>query len=366
MEELWQEANSASFQNSVSVGSLPPLSQTSSQMRKSKQQKPQRVKWDEGFNLLGSDHRKPTALRRYFDEIPGENTIPKGYRGDGDHTSLGKAFKAPAHLQARRPWVETHEQTVSGDNEALHPHLRSYFDRRGLESCYRQRPNVDATTKRMRPRTPQRPTTREKILRFRSLSEPSLQDSSVMSGGSSGQEEELGAEGRHHGGINWGARCLMTGTDDFKVNMKGADGEPQKLPWVTDHQVTVCTDNVILNPMLRHYFDKDGLESSFRNRGMHYGRKPKPIMGVTPGKKKRRGSMDTSSSWDSVRSSLLDNLSYTSLMSSSTPGGLPGVRRLDAANLGSMSASAPNLGRSDGSARSGSLGGSQTSTGFYQ
>lgn len=189
-----------------------------------------------------------------------------------------------------------------------------------------------------------------------------------MSGDSSNQEEELGCDGRHKGGINWGARCLQYGTDSFKVKLEPVNGVPQpKIPWVADHQVTVCTDNVILNPMLRHYFDKDGLESSFRNRGMHYGRQPRPVMGVTPGKKKRRSSMDSSSSWDSVRSSLLDNLSYTSLMSSSTPGGLPGVRRMDATNLGgSMSASAPNLGRSEGSARSGSFGGSQTSAGFYQ
>lgn len=366
MEELWQEANnSASFQASPSQGSLPPLSQTSSKMGRTKTKK---IPWNEGSNSFGfvpdDDHRKPMPLRRYFDPIPGENTIPRHYRGDGKPQGKlsGKKCEMPLNLQSRRSWVENWEQCVSPDNEGLHPHLRTYFDRRGLESCYRQRPTVDATTKKMRPRTPQRPTTREKILRFRSLSEPSLQESSTMSGaGTEEPEVEIGTAGRHTGGMNWGTRCQTYGTADFKVTKPKVNGVRQppthKMPWVNDFAVTVNSDNEILNPLLRHYFDADGLEASYRNRGMHYGRPPRSVFGLFPGQKPRKPSMDSGSSWDSVRSSLLDQLSYSSLLDTPT-GGLPGVRRLDAVNLGTLgaSASAPNLGGT-GSVRSGSLGG---------
>lgn len=177
-----------------------------------------------------------------------------------------------------------------------------------------------------------------------------------MSNQSSKPDEVIGTEGRHSGGVHWGARCQMLNTADYKVKPKRVNGimTEQTIPWVTDHNVSVATDNTILNPMLRHYFDCDGLESSFRNRGMHYGRKPRAIFGAVPGKN-RKESLDSSSSWDSIRSSLLDQLSYKSLTESSTPGGLPGVRHLNRDNIGKLSQSAPSLGT--GSIRSDSIGG---------
>jgi len=314
---------------------------------------PRRKKWDEDFHLVGLDSRRPPPLRRYFDRVPGESTLPKGLRGEGSKKGgPGKSFDPPPHLQARKTWVETHHQTVSPDNEALHPHLRTYFDRRGLEACYRQRPHIDRDTKKLRPRTPQRPSTREKIMRFKSLSEPSLQGSSVMSGQSSdGEEEEMGVEGRHKGGTNWGRRCLEHNSCQIKVKPKKVDGIVQKIPWVKDHHVTVATDNEGLNPMLRHFFDQDGLESSFRNRGMHYGRKPLDTWGVEEllkKKMKERQRANSNSSWDSVPSSLLEKLSYTSLVDGSTPGGLPVVGGNAYSGGGSAGVSGTGSGRNIG------------------
>lgn len=307
MEELYQEASHVCLQSSVSTTSLPPLS------RPGKQKRRKRKQWDEQFGLMGKDTGKPPALRRYFDEIPSETSKPKGARGDSN-PSKAMPFKLPENLASRRSWVDTHHQTVSPDNEALHPHLRSYFDRRGLESCYRQRPHVNATTKLFPPRTPQRPSTREKIMRFRtSLSEPSLASGSIMSNSnqSEGTEEEpMGVEGRHVGGVNWGARCQMLGTADYKVKDKN---RAKKIPWVKDHHVSVTFDNPILNPMLRHYFDADGLESSFRNRGQHYGRPPRDAIGLElhnmslrSSKKNAGADVLSASGYDSVRSSLLE------------------------------------------------------------
>merc|ERR1719409_335073 len=91
-------------------------------------------------------------------------------------------------------------------------------------------------------------------MRYRSISEGSLGQGSVMSTQSSNhdEEEQIGVEGRHTGGVNWGARCRDLGTDAYKIKQNGVT---QKVPWVLDHHVSVATDNVILNPTLRHYFD---------------------------------------------------------------------------------------------------------------
>jgi len=327
-EALLQEASQGSFRPHASMGSLPALSQTSSKKGR------RRPKWNEDFHLLGQDSRRPPSLRRYFDRLPGENSVPRGMRQDvkpKPGMMEGRSGCAPPeHLKARMPWVDSFWQTPSVDNDNLHPHLRHFFDRRGLESSYRQRPWVDATTKRMRPRTGQRPTTREKIMRYRSISEGSLGQGSVMSTQSSNhdEEEQIGVEGRHTGGVNWGARCRDLGTDAYKIKQNGVT---QKVPWVLDHHVSVATDNVILNPTLRHYFDVDGLESSFRNRGMHYGRQirlPRCMEGIKP------KPAETDSGWGSVHSSLLDKLSYTSLQEGGTPGGLPGIRPQGAARTG--------------------------------
>jgi len=239
--------------------------------------------------------------------------------------------------------------TVSPDNEALHPHLRSYFDRRGLESCYRQRPVIDLTSKKLRPRTPGRPSTREKIMKFRSTSEPSLGQGSSMS--ADDEEEKIGVEFRHTGGIHWGGRCQMTGTDKPKapVVKHPVTGEVMKIPWVNDHHNSVSTDNSILHPALRHYFDVDGVESSFRNRGLQDGRPmrfPRAIFGelterekadVMAGRPRKKTSLNSSASWDSIHSSLLEKLSFSSLTDGNTPSGLPGVRRSPGKGLGSRS-----------------------------
>lgn len=168
-------------------------------------------------------------------------------------------------------------------------------------------------------------------MRFKSLSEPSLasMQDSVMSSEWSVEhdDEDIGVEGRHTGGINWGLRCLTVGTDASKVKLKPG----QKIPWVKDHTVSVSTDNRQLHPALRHYFDGDGLESSFRNRGIHHGRKERsPRDTEGPAKKKKAGnkprmSLGSSGSWDSIHSSLLDRLSFSSL--NDIPGGLPEVRK---------------------------------------
>merc|ERR1712060_645135 len=55
-----------------------------------------------------------------------------------------------------------------------------------------------------------------------------------------------------------------------------------KIPWVNDHHLLESDDNTILNPRLRHYFGGEGLESSFRMRGRHYGRPLPAVMGLPP------------------------------------------------------------------------------------
>lgn len=219
-------------------------------------------------------------------------------------------------IQSRRPWAQTHHLTVSVDNDQLHPHLRHYFDRKGLEAGYRNRPVVAMVSPNLRPRTPKRPTTREKILKFRSSSEPVMMP---------------GAE-RHRGNMHWGTRCLMYGPD-YKAKPKPSPkklagsqsltrGNVDRIPWISDHHVSVAEDNEILNPMLRHYFDADGIESSFRNRGIHYGRPSRSVWGHFPVPSKLPGAAGSrrdssvvstpgSSMFEgSIRSSLLDELDF--------------------------------------------------------
>lgn len=165
-------------------------------------------------------------------------------------------------------------------------------------------------------------------MRFKSASEPSLAQASTISGQSSDQEgPPVSVEARHTGGIHWGARCQMYNTDAYKIKPKKVNGVLQKVntPWVKDHHVCVAFDNNGLHPTLRHYFDQDGIESSFRNRGMHYGRKPKALQGLESPEKKL--SDESRSSWGSIPSSLLDKLSYSSLIDSNSPGGLPELRK---------------------------------------
>ncbi|CAE8614688.1 unnamed protein product, partial [Polarella glacialis] len=68
--------------------------------------------------------------------------------------------------------------------------------------------------------------------------------------------------------IHWGTRCLRYGPDP-QVR-EGKEGE--QIPWVYDFHRSEAEDNEMLHPVFRHYFDQNGLESSFRNRGrlMHH------------------------------------------------------------------------------------------------
>eukprot|EP00927_Polykrikos_kofoidii_P067723 TRINITY_DN63169_c0_g1_i1.p1 TRINITY_DN63169_c0_g1~~TRINITY_DN63169_c0_g1_i1.p1 ORF type:complete len:508 (-),score=41.20 TRINITY_DN63169_c0_g1_i1:163-1686(-) len=260
--------------------------------RKPKQRRPA---WDQNFSQVGSDARRLPPLRRYFDSLPSETSMPKQavrrdiakllpnhYRPDIysiQHPSFAPdVSEATARRLSRtsdslevmmeereRGWVSTFHMDVSVDNDKLHPHLRHLFDRRGFEASYRTRPELDKVTPVLRPRTPGRPSTREKIMRH-SASVPA----------SSSTEPVIDASLRGEGTIHWGRRCLTFGPDPS--TRSGHDNS--KIPWVSDHHRSESEDNELLNPLFRHYFDKSGIESSFRMRGRHYGRPLKSVMGI--------------------------------------------------------------------------------------
>lgn len=230
-----------------------------------RRRRPKRPGWDDRHHLIPLDAKAPPPLRRYFDAVPSENSerrpapqhplVKCDIEVQDSRIRAADPSESKRLLDVEKQWCDSHHRNVTDDNPGLHPHLRHYFDRRGLESSYRQRPHLENEPKVHRPRTPQRPSTREKILKWRSLSEPQLTD-------------EMDVSNRHHGAITWGRRCLLVGPDP-KVK-EGPGGS--KIPWVNDFHRSESEDNEILNPLLRHYLDKDGLESSFRNRGRHYGR----------------------------------------------------------------------------------------------
>eukprot|EP00440_Ansanella_granifera_P019365 gb/GFBE01021037.1/.p1 GENE.gb/GFBE01021037.1/~~gb/GFBE01021037.1/.p1 ORF type:complete len:390 (+),score=53.62 gb/GFBE01021037.1/:1-1170(+) len=271
---FWDQEQAMQMQAMGSPSWQQGMGYTQEMARKRRPRK--RPDWDQDFNLLGSDSRKPAPLRRYFDEIPAETAPPKeairpGMRPknvDYRHVEDDR-FEA---LLYGRGWLGSHEQCASVDNDGLHPHLRHYFDQRGIESTYRQRPHIDHPWDQMRkPRTPERPPDRElhrKILARGCGSTATLPD----------PNEPPKA-------IHWGTRCLRYGPDP-KVR-QGQGGE--KIPWVYDHNRLESEDNTVMNPLLRHYFDADGIESSFRNRGRQYGRAVKSVFGrefSKPGKPK--------------------------------------------------------------------------------
>jgi len=219
--------------------------------------------WNQDFNLLGSDSRKPPPLRRYFDRIPAETLPPTEAIRPGlrprKTDERGKEHDRFAAMMGIG-WRSWHHQDASVDNTGLHPHLRHYFDRRGLEASYRQRPHIDhPSLQTMKPRTPGR------VIMERMKSEPTLKSPSIG---------QLAPEPPK--AIHWGTRCLRYGPD-HKV-MQGPDGD--KIPWVYDHHRCESEDNDAINPLNRHYFDVDGLESSFRNRGRQYGRPLKSVFGM--------------------------------------------------------------------------------------
>merc|ERR1719272_2450093 len=84
--------------------------------------------------------------------------------------------------------------------------------------------------------------------------------------------DPMDLKNKYKGNMHWGARCLLYGP---KTEEKQKANGTARIPWVTDFNVMESDDNVGLGPMHRHYFDTTGLESSFRNRGRHYGRAKK-------------------------------------------------------------------------------------------
>mmetsp|Transcript_65147 Transcript_65147/g.121436 ORF Transcript_65147/g.121436 Transcript_65147/m.121436 type:complete len:387 (-) Transcript_65147:43-1203(-) len=233
--------------------------------------------WNQEFHLMGMDHRRrPARLRRYFDPANNGHTpwcpIPEEIQENRlKSTLLGKAdtSKEPyLHTAHSVPWSDAFHHTVDVDNDKLHPMLRHYFDCRGLEASFRTRPHVSKSDWRTKVRTPRRPPTRDRILKW-SVSEPSLLSSSSVRTKEEICPQSLDTDARHTGSITWGRRCLQYGRPGSQPRIQGPPGT---IPWVHDHHVSVSFDNDILNPRLRHYFKEEGLEASFRNRGHHYGR----------------------------------------------------------------------------------------------
>jgi hypothetical protein len=113
-----------------------------------------------------------------------------------------------------------------------------------------------------------------------SASDPSLTTQSLSSAMKGSREvlapDPLDVENRVFGNVRWNTRTLFFGQSK-KVGRDKSTGE--KVPWVSDHHITETMDNHLMNPMNRHYFDKDGIESSFRNRGRHHGRPARDVFG---------------------------------------------------------------------------------------
>lgn len=254
----------------------------SSMMRRARVRR-KRQPWKDDFQMLGMDNRAAPAHRRYFDSTPAELSAPRqavrrGMAPPPDPNEREKSI-SPQQQQHRPKWDQQWSSLASRDNNGLHQHLRHYFDRRGMEASFRMRPHVDSEwLQRQRPRSSQRPSNQEAALKH-SKSAPAVASGSRPRGGEGGRqaaEDPLDVKFRHQGNINWGTRCLRYGP--------GASEKPkEKIPWVTDHHVHEAEDNHGLNPVLRHYFDADGLETSFRNRGRHYGRPLPAVLGVGGG-----------------------------------------------------------------------------------
>mmetsp|Transcript_8377 Transcript_8377/g.19730 ORF Transcript_8377/g.19730 Transcript_8377/m.19730 type:complete len:381 (-) Transcript_8377:76-1218(-) len=270
VDEDWDDAD---LVDSRQQGGKKSSSQ--SPVKASRKQKP----WNHEFQLMGMDHkRKPARLRRYFDSSNNGHTpwcpVPEEIQENRlKSTLLGKAQTAKEpylHDAHAVPWTDAFHNTVDVDNDKLHPMLRHYFDCRGVESSFRTRPHVSKSDWRTKVRTPRRPPTRDRILKW-SVSEPSLLSSSSVRSKEEICPPTLDTDARHTGSITWGRRCLQYGRPGSLPRTQAPAGGG-KIPWVHDHHVSVSFDNDILNPRLRHYFKEEGLEASFRNRGHHYGR----------------------------------------------------------------------------------------------
>lgn len=182
-------------------------------------------------------------LRRYFDETCNEPATSKPdpfWEFDSEVDQGQYESQSTASQDRRKPWVDAFWMDCSTDNPGINPALRHYFDRRGMESSYRTRPLVQKHAPVLPPHSPREPYPQHS----REAKKP-LKEGSEM---------------------HWGNRCLKYG-----CNVKAQTMDSQ-IPWVADHHVTEAVDNGGIHPKLRHYFDKDGLPSSFKNRGRHFGR----------------------------------------------------------------------------------------------
>lgn len=231
-----------------------------------KKKKKQRPKGDEKWSLIGSDSRRPAPLRRYFDNLPTEIRPPvEPIRPDMRKKEVNPRFEEDDRFSALLygdGWLDCWAQSGSSDNDSLHPLLRHYFDHRGIESSYRQRPTADHPwLQTLPPRTPQRPSARTlktKIINRATMApKPPDPDAPAKS-------------------IPWGVRCLRYG-GDYQAHHYLP--KTHKIPWVYDHNRSESEDNTAMNPLLRHYFDADGIESSFRNRGRQFGRPVRSVFG---------------------------------------------------------------------------------------
>merc|ERR1719277_1199653 len=121
---------------------------------------------------------------------------------DPNERSGAKAVTSP---QGRPRWNDQWSSLASRDNDGIHRHLRHYFDRRGMEASFRQRPHADSEwLQRQRPRSSQRPSDEELKLKY-SASAPSLSSGSRHGGGSRSDggnsvhtEDPLDVKHRHH------------------------------------------------------------------------------------------------------------------------------------------------------------------------
>eukprot|EP00439_Symbiodinium_sp_Y106_P034946 s1123_g4.t1 len=248
----WQDSDGERF---VEAGSPTPV-----------KKKKSRPKWKEDWSLIGSDSRRPAPLRRYFDSVPAEIRPPvEPVRPDMRRVEPNPRFVEDDRFEALlygTGWLDCWGQIGSTDNDALHPHLRHMFDKRGIESSYRQRPTADHPwLQTLPPRTPQRPsprTLKQRIICRATAQKPPPDPSEPAKS------------------IPWGVRCLRYGAD-FQAHRSMPRDE--KIPWVYDHNRSESEDNTVMNPILRHYFDQDGIESSFRNRGRQFGRPVKSVFG---------------------------------------------------------------------------------------
>lgn len=209
--------------------------------RRARRRKP----WDESWSVLGNDKGRPMPLRRYFDSLPAETSPPRTFTGRSPDLSIEtmspSQFSADrsfhntgiqsAKASSRPPWDDMWNSLPSSDNPGIHPHLRHYFDRRGLEASFRMRPHVDSPSlRRLRPRTPGNPELRELVLKF-SSSAPTL--STTSSGGGCGgafafaNDAALDVKERAKGDITWGQRCQLFGEHAKSTSR-------QKIPWVSD------------------------------------------------------------------------------------------------------------------------------------